>query len=75
MTKQEAKYIAIVHKKMDEVFSAIERSKVGTQAEKDLRRTLKEYQDILAKIKPGTPAPSRTPAKVKGSEDGFKSLI
>ena len=73
MTKTEAKYISIIGRKLDECFEALDGLEVGTAAEKEMRKTIENYQTILAKVKPGTPNISKGPQTGQGG--GFTSII
>jgi len=73
MTKTEAKYISIIGRKLDECFEALDDLEVGTAAEKEMRKTIENYQNILAKVKPGTP---NVPKSIQGGQPGgFTSII
>lgn len=73
MTKQQAKYIAVLEKKMNEVYEALEDAKIGSASEKELRRTLADYQQLLSKVNPNTPNLPKLPQTKESN--GFQSCI
>lgn len=76
MNKAQAQGLKILEAKLHDSVLALADTKVGTAAEKSLRRAVEDYQKLIASYRPGTPHPNQNiPSRAKGGSDGFKSLI